>query len=277
MSILQGYLLCCVRIGLDWIQILVHQLDWTGLGSVARGFGLDWIVSTRSIPYSGTQGVNVSSWGNRELFFAVPRDISFPGDCTHFEDIAVAIARFQLTSELLTGVNWFAAATLPPPPPRPARSASASATMCRRPLLPLLALAALLALPPASHGLHCFTCQDRVTLSSSSSSNPLLSSLQSSAGPDLPSCSAFDPSDCDLKLYPCLSPSNRSCAKALYRGKTWARGCSTTEIAKDKCTTSGDWTTCYCTGDYCNSAGLTAPALLLLLPAALLAALYSRQ
>ena len=47
------YLLCCVRIGLDWIQILNHQLDWTGLGSVTRGFGLDWIVSTQSIPYSG--------------------------------------------------------------------------------------------------------------------------------------------------------------------------------------------------------------------------------
>ena len=47
-----GYLLCCVRIGLDWIHILGHQLDWTGLGSVARGFGLDWIVSTRSIPCS---------------------------------------------------------------------------------------------------------------------------------------------------------------------------------------------------------------------------------
>ena len=47
------YLLCCVRIGLDWIHILGHQLDWTGLGSVARGFGLDWIVLTRSIPYSG--------------------------------------------------------------------------------------------------------------------------------------------------------------------------------------------------------------------------------
>ena len=46
------YLLCCVRIGLDWIQILGHQLDWTGLGSVAHGFGLDWIVSTQSIPYS---------------------------------------------------------------------------------------------------------------------------------------------------------------------------------------------------------------------------------
>ena len=46
------YLLCCVRIGLDWIHILGHQLDWTGLGSVAREFGLDWIVSTRTIPYS---------------------------------------------------------------------------------------------------------------------------------------------------------------------------------------------------------------------------------
>ena len=45
------YLLCCVRIGLDWIRILNHQLDWTGLGSVARGFGMDWIVSTQSIPY----------------------------------------------------------------------------------------------------------------------------------------------------------------------------------------------------------------------------------
>ena len=30
------YLLCCVRIGLDWIHILGHQLDWTGLGSVDR-------------------------------------------------------------------------------------------------------------------------------------------------------------------------------------------------------------------------------------------------
>ena len=49
------YLLYCVRIGLDWIHILGHQLDWTGLGSVARGFGLDWIVSTRSIPHSGSR------------------------------------------------------------------------------------------------------------------------------------------------------------------------------------------------------------------------------
>ena len=46
------YLLCCVRIGLDWIQLLGHQVDWTGLGSVTRGFGLDWIASTQSISYS---------------------------------------------------------------------------------------------------------------------------------------------------------------------------------------------------------------------------------
>ena len=53
-------LFCCVRIGLDWIQILGRQLDWTGLGSVARGFGLDWIVSTQSIPYSTNDGCCVS-------------------------------------------------------------------------------------------------------------------------------------------------------------------------------------------------------------------------
>ena len=43
------YLLCCVRIGLDWIQILGHQLDWTGLGSVARGF--HWTGSFQLNPF----------------------------------------------------------------------------------------------------------------------------------------------------------------------------------------------------------------------------------
>ena len=56
MQILQGlfgrFLLCCVWIGLDWIQFLGHQLDWTGLGSMNSGFGLDWILATQSIPYS---------------------------------------------------------------------------------------------------------------------------------------------------------------------------------------------------------------------------------
>ena len=36
----------------DWIQFMGHQLDWTGLGSMGRGFGLDWILATQSIPYS---------------------------------------------------------------------------------------------------------------------------------------------------------------------------------------------------------------------------------
>ena len=47
------FLLCCVWIGLDWIQFPGHQLDWTGLGSTNRGFGLDWILSTQSSSYSG--------------------------------------------------------------------------------------------------------------------------------------------------------------------------------------------------------------------------------
>ena len=42
----------CVRIGLDCIQLLGHQMDWTRLESVARGLGLDWIVLIQSIPYS---------------------------------------------------------------------------------------------------------------------------------------------------------------------------------------------------------------------------------
>ena len=54
-KVIGRYLLCCVRIGLDWIQLLDRRLDWTGLGSVARGFGLDWIFSTQSIPYSELQ------------------------------------------------------------------------------------------------------------------------------------------------------------------------------------------------------------------------------
>ena len=48
-----GFLLCCVWIELDWIPFQGHQLDWTGLGSMDRGFGLDWILATQSIPYSG--------------------------------------------------------------------------------------------------------------------------------------------------------------------------------------------------------------------------------
>ena len=71
------YLLCCVRIGLDWIQILGHQLDWTGLGSVAHGFGLDWIVSTQSIPYS----VHLA-WGPLTRHGAGGGNLKKPGSTT---------------------------------------------------------------------------------------------------------------------------------------------------------------------------------------------------
>ena len=43
------YLLCYVRIGLDWIQILVHQLDWTGLCGSWIWTGLDRFNSIHSI------------------------------------------------------------------------------------------------------------------------------------------------------------------------------------------------------------------------------------
>ena len=63
MQILLGlfgrFLLCCVWIGLDWIQFLDHQLDWTGLGSMNRGFELDWILATQSIPYSAFLDVQI--------------------------------------------------------------------------------------------------------------------------------------------------------------------------------------------------------------------------
>ena len=52
-KVFDRFLLCCVWIGLDWIQFVGDQLDWTGLGSMNRGFGLDWILATQSIPYSG--------------------------------------------------------------------------------------------------------------------------------------------------------------------------------------------------------------------------------
>ena len=39
MYLVDTYVPYCVRIGLDWIQLLGHQLDWAGLGSVTHGFG----------------------------------------------------------------------------------------------------------------------------------------------------------------------------------------------------------------------------------------------
>ena len=152
--------------------------------------------------------------------------------------------------------------------PHSARSVSASAAMCRRPLLPLLALAALLALPPASHGLSCFQCED--PLPSSDHQHPL---LRSTGAGTIQRCTDFEASDNKFKMESCLEDLDKTCAKVSWEGGE-KRGCydNTFEVG---CQEEGGYTFCICTGDYCNSAGLTAPALLLLLPAALLAALYT--
>ena len=141
--------------------------------------------------------------------------------------------------------------------------------MCRRPLLPLLALAALLALPPASHGLSCYSCSDLNTVQGAD--HPVVN-----AAGKKPPCSSFDPDNSTYKMEPCVYPFDASCIQLNYASGMSVRGCY--NIAWDNCTVTEQLTECICTSDYCNnSAGLTAPALLLLLPAVLLAALYSRQ
>ena len=169
--------------------------------------------------------------------------------------------------------------TLPPPPLWSARSASSAVAMCRRPLL--LALTALLALLPACHGLSCYYCRGTTRQSSTAGSNtanlvPLRTlNASKSVGIDY-SCARFDPSLDKYKIF-CTYPYDKSCGKNVASdGETVMRSCA--DGAGTTCTKFSDGSKqCLCTSDYCNSAGLTAPALLLLLPAALLAAIYSRQ
>ncbi|XP_043221384.1 ly-6/neurotoxin-like protein 1 [Amphibalanus amphitrite] len=130
--------------------------------------------------------------------------------------------------------------------------------MSRRPLVPLLALAALLALLPACQALKCYQCSDI-------------------AEQDAEPCTELDTSN-DKFYYEC-SDQETKCSKVVQNngvirgctGKSVADGCSKFDFGQ----LSG--TECICSTDYCNSAGLSTPALLLLLPAALLAALYTRQ
>ena len=157
--------------------------------------------------------------------------------------------------------------------------------MSRRPLLPLLALAALLALLPACRAIKCFRCKDepspisRRSISSRSAGynntsdtgrHSVPASLQS--GTVLP-CSQFDSGRSAFTVQ--CSDSAYSCQKHIENGIT-TRDCSNHKPQEDTCDFSSGKTDCLCTKDYCNAAGLTTPALLLL-PAALLAALYCRQ
>ncbi|KAF0286782.1 hypothetical protein FJT64_014718 [Amphibalanus amphitrite] len=138
--------------------------------------------------------------------------------------------------------------------------------MSRRPLVPLLALAALLALPPAVRGISCYSCSD---LNSQSEHQSLVGSA-----PKLP-CSTFDKTNSSYKIDPCVGDFTASCIAVEYQDGRMIRGCH--DVIRDNCTSGESFTKCICTGDYCNSAGLSTPALLLLLPAALLAALHTRQ
>ena len=144
--------------------------------------------------------------------------------------------------------------------------------MSRRPLVPLLALAALLALLPACQALKCFQCSEPTQgLQAGSVPLPKGSFVWSSE----PICSKFDSSNSTFKKD-CPATFDKSCFKTVTGGVVVSRGCY--NVGQNNCTIqAGGETMCYCTSDYCNSAGLTAPALLLLLPAVLLATLSSRQ
>ncbi|KAF0286779.1 hypothetical protein FJT64_014715 [Amphibalanus amphitrite] len=138
--------------------------------------------------------------------------------------------------------------------------------MSRRPLVPLLALAALLALPPAVRGLSCYVCADPAP---SDSDHPLLRAV--SGGAMIPTCAEFDSGNDKFKEK--CTALNPICAKGSWNGGE-KRVCSDSTI-KEGCVEENGVTYCGCTTDYCNSAGLSTPALLLLLPAALVAALHT--
>ncbi|KAF0287924.1 hypothetical protein FJT64_013690 [Amphibalanus amphitrite] len=151
--------------------------------------------------------------------------------------------------------------------------------MSRRPLVPLLALAALLALPPAVRGINCFKCDDTALqnlVSSSFNASIANSSLLAyTVRSGLTPCKQFNPESIELKVA--CGSDDHSCFKKVESDGTTVRGCATHDIKSDSCSVTSGTTDCYCTKDYCNSAGLSTPALLLLLPAALLAAPYTRQ
>ena len=146
--------------------------------------------------------------------------------------------------------------------------------MCRRPLLPLLALAVLMVNLPSSHGTvtSCYQCSEpKQALRSASAASPRGGFVWSSE----PACSKFDSSNSTFKKD-CPTGVDKSCFTTYDTdGSVASRGCY--NLVRNNCTVDETGVkTCCCLSDYCNSAGLTTPALLLL-PAALMAAIYSRQ
>ena len=144
MQILLGlfgrFLLCCVWIGLEWIQFLGHQLDWTGLGSMNRGFGLDWILATQSIPYSGRHPPAQFPGRTRLTACHLHRSTA--------EQIRVDDRHPQLVTSAPLCI-WFGLVRI-----RPFRSEHSRANTRRRPPCPQLATSAPLddVLGPANEG-----------------------------------------------------------------------------------------------------------------------------
>jgi len=135
--------------------------------------------------------------------------------------------------------------------------------------LPLLTLLCLL-MSPSCWALGCFQCSD-ISGVSSAVNHPVLQAVL----PNLPRCAEFDSEESRFKMETCLPPYDKTCSKATVDGQV-VRGCFDHTL-EEGCATSQDLTEiCVCSGDYCNGAGVAAPAvLLLILPAALMAGLYS--
>jgi len=137
----------------------------------------------------------------------------------------------------------------------------------------LLTLFVLLA-APACLGLRCYQCRDAVS-SSLLQANTFLKAL--GADDQTPACTDFDEDEDRFKMTdPCSAPADKYCSKSVDASGKVIRGCVGAGLVLG-CFDTLSGKTCSCEGDYCNGAGLATPALLLLLllPSALLAGLYS--
>ncbi|KAF0287926.1 hypothetical protein FJT64_013692 [Amphibalanus amphitrite] len=147
--------------------------------------------------------------------------------------------------------------------------------MSCRPLVPLLALAALLALPPACQALQCYSCRTPTKSKPTGvSAKFAMLSVPKDSVSAVPSCVGFD--ETQDKFKGTCPKGYNTCVKIAVNGTIMELGCDTDTYYGCLKFSSGE-EGCACTTDYCNSAGLSSPALLLLLPAALLAALHTRQ
>ncbi|KAF0310321.1 hypothetical protein FJT64_018657 [Amphibalanus amphitrite] len=141
-----------------------------------------------------------------------------------------------------------------------------------RPAVLLAPLAVLLVSLPASSAISCYKCTDLLDVDTGDSSlantfDDIFKSISSLTG--LAPCSEFRPKDARFRADDCTLGS--SCVKmVLSDGKT-TRSCSPLP-QEDGCTKRDGAIACSCSSDFCNAAGRSSPALLLLLlPAALLA------